>query len=765
MSKIIPRNLLVMLLYWGFSLGTELLAIPPDYATPVWPSAGVALGFVVVYGASLYPGVFLGALAANVYTSFSQGIPITLEQVSFAAAVATGAVIQAAFGRFLMVRMHLLPHELTNGAQIVRFLLVVGPVSCLVNSLNGATLLGFFGIVPWSGWLSNWIVWWVGDSVGALVITPFIVRMLKWSTHESRGWQSALMPVIFLVLVIASFYFVRGLEQANRRALVADIGQQFEAVFKLNINELRGVLEAVSSFMSASKSVSAEDFDTFSAPLLHSNPSILALQWAPLITNERRPGFVKSVRRQGYPLFEIREIGVKGQLVVSRDQPRYLPLTYIYPLAGNERAHGLDVLALSYRAEPAEILRTGEPAASNPVVLVQEDDQDLSYILAAPVKDRNTKSVVGLAQVLFSIQLVLDQAITNDDLRSALRLVDITRPEAPSVIFKGSLSEAQGEWRSEFQFLGRTIRIELTSTPKLMLRVSSWQSYAILIGGLLYVALLEAVLLTMLTHQRLIEEQVDVKTRELEQAKNLAEKASMTKTEFLASMSHELRTPLNSVIGFTKRVLSRSGGKLDERSRESLVIVERNANHLLGVINNLLDISKVDLGKLDLSISEFPLDEMLMGARDQFMPLAKAKENSLTLDCPFHGKIQADATRVRQIIINLMSNAVKFTAGGEIRTSLQEQEQEHNGIKGVLLEVADTGIGIAPEDVGKLFTKFQKVGNVEKLNPEGTGLGLALVKELVELHGGTVSVSSQPGKGTTFKVWLPQYNAAFVGSA
>ena len=749
-----------MLLYWGFSLCTELLAIPPDYATPVWPSAGVALGFVVVYGGSVYPGVFLGALAANAYTSFSQGIPLDGIQLSFAAAVAAGAVLQAGFGRFLMVRMSLLPHQLTNGAEIIKFLLVVGPVSCLVNSLNGATLLGAYGIVPWSGWLNNWIVWWVGDSVGALVITPFVVRLLQWSTRESRGWQSALMPVIFLVLVIASFYFVRGLEQANRRALVADIGQQFEAVLKLNINELRVVLEAVSSFLSASKSASSDDFGTFSAPLLQGNNSIVAIQWAPLVSSGQRTDFVDRIREQGFPHFEIRERGVNGKIVVSRDRERYLPLTYIYPLQGNEKAHGLDVLALSYRSEPMEVLNSGKPRASNPLVLVQDKEEALSYILVAPVTDRATGSIVGLAQVIFTAKQLLENTIQNADLRSALRLVDITDPSNPVTIYGGSLSESNGEWGSVFHFLGRSIRIELSATPKIMMRVSSWQSYAMLIGGLLYVALLEAVLLTMLTHQRMIEKQVEVKTQELALAKDTAEKASMTKTEFLASMSHELRTPLNSVIGFTRRVLRRSGSRLDERSRESLVIVERNANHLLGVINNLLDISKLDLGKLELSVSEFPLDEMLMGARDQFMPLVQAKENKFTLNCQFHGKIQADDTRVRQIIINLLSNATKFTAGGEIKVSLHEQDQQ--GIKGVLLQVEDDGIGISEEDLGKLFNKFQKVGNLEKLNPEGTGLGLALVKELVELHGGNVSVSSQFGKGTTFSVWLPQFNEAFV---
>ena len=760
MNKTIPLNLLLILLYWGASLCTQLLAIPPDYATPVWPSAGVALGFVVVHGGSMYPGIFLGALVANIHSAFIQGLPLSPDQISFAAAVSFGAVIQAGVGRFLMVRLHLLPHQLTQGTQIIQFLLVVGPLSCLVNSLNGATLLGLYGIVPWSGWLSNWIVWWVGDSVGALVITPFMVRMLRFSSEQSRGWPSALMPVIFLALVVASFYFVRGLEQANRRALVADIGQQFEAVFKLNVNELSVVLEAVSSFLSASRSASADDFNTFSAPLLQGNSSILALQWAPLVYNENRADFVAAARKQDFPIFEIRELGVKGQVVVSRDRARYLPLTYIYPLAGNERAHGLDVLSLSYRPETAQILMTGEPKASDPLVLVQDAEEELSYILVAPVKDRSEKTVTGLAQVVFNIKTVVEHAIHQQDLQSALRLVDVTNSQHPVIVYQGALAVGESEWKSMFHFLGRSLQLELVATPSIMLRVSSWQSYAILIGGLLYVALLEAVLLTMLTRQHFVEQQVDNKTRELAHAKDFAEKASMTKTEFLASMSHELRTPLNSVIGFTRRVLRRSGSKLDERSRESLVIVERNATHLLNVINNLLDISKVDLGKLELSISEFPMDELLMEARDQFIPLAKAKEDQLILDCQFHGKIQADATRVRQIVINLLSNAVKFTAGGVVRVSLSALNRDE--MQGVLLRVEDEGIGISEEDISKLFNKFQKVGAVERLNPEGTGLGLALVKELVELHGGEVGVSSQLGKGTVLTVWLPQFNNAFV---
>lgn len=754
MNKSILRNVLVLVLYWGFALSTELLAIPPDYATPVWPSAGVALGFVLLYGRSVYPGIFLGALAANLYASMNQGLEISSQQTAFAAAIALGAVAQAGLARYLMERFSLLPEMLANGVQVVRFLLLVGPASCVVNSLNGATMLGLFGIVPWDHWLSNWIVWWVGDSVGALVLTPFVVQVFDRNWQQERKLQIGLLPISFLVLVIASFYFVRSLEQENRRTLIADIGQQHEAVLRLNINELKVILKATTSFFAASSMVTAREFDTFCEPLVREHPSILAVQWLPLILQNERREYVQDMRKQGYSQFQIREVGTENKMLVSRDRPRYLPISYSYPIAGNERVHGLDVLGLEYRRQDLErVLSQGATLASNPLTLVQHEQSEISYIMAAPGYQHSGTAVVGVVQVIFKIDQVIQRSIQDPVMRSAIRLVDVSDPASPVTLYEGDHVAKQAEWSSEFEFLERSVRIELSSTPAILKRVSSWQSYAILIGGLLYVALLEAVLLTLITHQQYIETQVNVKTKELGHAKDVAEKASMAKTEFLASMSHELRTPLNSVIGFTHRVLRRSGHKMDERSRESLVIVERNANHLLGVINNLLDISKVDLGKLELSVSEFPLDEMLVSARDQFMPLALAKENALKLDCQFHGLIQADATRVRQIVINLLSNAVKFTAGGTIIVSLCEHAR--NGVDGVLLAVEDDGIGISEKDIGRLFNKFQKVGNVEKLNPEGTGLGLALVKELVELHGGNVSVTSELGRRAIFSVWLP----------
>jgi signal transduction histidine kinase len=216
-------------------------------------------------------------------------------------------------------------------------------------------------------------------------------------------------------------------------------------------------------------------------------------------------------------------------------------------------------------------------------------------------------------------------------------------------------------------------------------------------------------------------------------------------------MSHELRTPLNAVIGFSEVLLERMFGEVNPKQEEYLQDILSSGKHLLSLINDILDLSKIEAGRMELEAQPFDLPSAL----DNALTLIKerAARNSIALDVhvdPRIGEILADERKIKQVLLNLLSNAVKFTPeGGKITMSAVM-----NGTS-VEISVADTGIGIAAEDQEKVFEEFRQVGDDYARKREGTGLGLALARRLVELHGGTLSLQSELGKGSTFTFTIP----------
>ncbi|HUO63307.1 MAG TPA: ATP-binding protein, partial [Terriglobales bacterium] len=227
--------------------------------------------------------------------------------------------------------------------------------------------------------------------------------------------------------------------------------------------------------------------------------------------------------------------------------------------------------------------------------------------------------------------------------------------------------------------------------------------------------------------------------------------ANRHKSEFLANMSHELRTPLNAVIGFSEVLLEQMFGEVNPKQQEYLNDILSSGKHLLSLINDILDLSKIEAGRMELEAQPFDLPAAL----DNALTLIKerAARNSIGLVVhvdPGIGEILADERKVKQVLLNLLSNAVKFTPeGGKITMSATL-----NG-GAVEVSVADTGIGIAAEDQQAIFEEFRQVGSDYARKREGTGLGLALARRLVELHGGTLTVASEPGKGSTFTFTIP----------
>ncbi|BBI99089.1 hypothetical protein FGKAn22_07820 [Ferrigenium kumadai] len=244
------------------------------------------------------------------------------------------------------------------------------------------------------------------------------------------------------------------------------------------------------------------------------------------------------------------------------------------------------------------------------------------------------------------------------------------------------------------------------------------------------------------------EERYRRKASELEAANAKLQELDRLKSMFIASMSHELRTPLNSIMGFTGVILQGIAGPINEEQRKQLAIVKESGSHLLQLINDVIDVSKIEAGVAEVVVAEFDLAGLVREVADSFAVAVQKKGIELAVDAPENLPVASDQRRVRQILVNLLDNAVKFTDSGRIEFSLSADAE------GVEIMVRDTGIGIDREDMAKLFGAFSQIV-VDGRPREGTGLGLYLSQKMANLLGGRIAAQSKPGKGSVFILSLP----------
>jgi PAS domain S-box-containing protein len=299
------------------------------------------------------------------------------------------------------------------------------------------------------------------------------------------------------------------------------------------------------------------------------------------------------------------------------------------------------------------------------------------------------------------------------------------------------------------------------------------------IANQLTIAIQQANLFEQVQQELAQKQQAEVKLTETNHQLALSNqeliRATRLKDEFLANMSHELRTPLNAILGLSESFLAEVFGAVNERQKKAISTVERSGQHLLSLINDILEVSKIEAGKLELEMTTVSATTLTNSTLAFIKQLAHQKQIQLTTSyAPNLGNIEVDERRVRQVLINLLNNAVKFTpAGGQVKLEVQLEQAEFCPLPTntdlreqldcsawILFAVTDTGIGITPENQSKLFKPFVQIDGSLNRQYQGTGLGLTLVKQIVELHGGSVALTSKFGQGSCFTVRLPYYTAA-----
>jgi signal transduction histidine kinase len=252
--------------------------------------------------------------------------------------------------------------------------------------------------------------------------------------------------------------------------------------------------------------------------------------------------------------------------------------------------------------------------------------------------------------------------------------------------------------------------------------------------------------------------------RRLREANQKIREADRLKSEFVATISHELRTPLNTIIGFAKFMLNGSAGPLTDMQRTDLTAIYSSGQHLLGLVNDILDLSKIEAGKVTLNKEQLDFHEVAAGIMSSAIALVADKSIELKEEiAPHLPPIYADRKRVRQIILNLVSNAAKFTEQGHI--AMRVKPITENGKPYILCAVEDTGIGLRQEDIPTIFEAFRQLDSSSTRRAQGTGLGLPISRRLAELHGGRMWVESELGVGSTFYFTLPADNSNGSSSA
>jgi signal transduction histidine kinase len=839
-----------------------LLAIPPGYATAVWPASGIALVGLLILGARAWPGVLLGSFAVNTSSRLLGGHaydPVLTWVLP--AVIATGATVQALLGAHLVRRKVGFPTRLDREIDIGKFLFLAGPASCLVGATGGALSLLATGVITWQALPFSWWTWWVGDSIGVVVLAPLLLAWLTGADDVWRGrrlWLTVPLGVTFALVVLL---FVRASAWQNQR-LQQGFRERAEAMARdldEDVQRYVQTLHSVADLRDATGTLERTRFHAFAAGPIARHQALRWMSWNALVPAEERAAFEAARRAEGMSGYQIRELAADGSVRPAGVRPSYVPVTYAEPDDRHPGVAGFDVASDPGRREALERARTsGRVAATARVRLLDEPGGGVSFYLPVVRAGRLEGYVAGVLDVPAMAEHVLGDARRD---QVAVTLVD---EDTGDTLF-ASRAHARAtdvRWVTRLAVGGHTWSVRWVATPEFLVAHRGWEAWYVLAGGLLFTGLLGGFLLVLtgrsarlesLVAERLAESESrfrelleaapdamivvqqdgriglvnaqaesmfgyareeligdsvaklvpemragaelrgvrkdgselpieiglnpiqtpegpigiasirDISDRlrleemrrqhgELEEQNRQIREANRLKSEFLANMSHELRTPLNGIIGFAELMHDGKVGPLAEPHKEYLGDILASAYHLLQLITDVLDLAKIEAGKLELRLEQVDLPALTREVTEVLRGVAA--KNRVVIRTHIDGglrDVRTDPSKVKQILYNYLSNAIKFTdRGGRIEVSVEKDASDR-----FRLAVEDTGIGVRAEDVGKLFSEFQQLDVGKAKRYGGTGLGLALTKRFAEALGGEVGVRTQVGKGSVFYVLLP----------
>ena len=795
--KILIKSLLVEVpgaagsgfLYFILSVMALKLAIPPGFASPIWPAAGLALAIVLARGPVAASGVFIGSFFANIVAS-NQPVPTVFEVDLFLPSfIAVGASLQAIAGSWLIRRYMDWPNSLETQSSVIRFLILSGPCSSFINSTLGNLFLVADGRISFTDFPFGFFTWWLGDTLGILIFTPLILTI----QGSNRLWRRRLyyfsLPICLIVASITTLFFkFKENEQDRRQAEFGVIAKSFTTNLD---NELKIAEETLYNLRDLMTSGSADRqiFNHFVQKSLEREQNLHALSWNPVVLGAKRREFESYASKSWGEPFQIKERDMSGALRAADSREKYVVVNWIYPIQENREAIGFDVASNSARLKALKQAEaTGLPVATEKVTLVQDNKSMNGFLLFKYVKlkkihihDPNMPSD-GFVVGVFKINQIFEQALSSLEehrfevhvfnksmgLEKGLLYMNVNVENKKDYLLQlqrdidgKNRFDATPSWIEDFVFANQTWRAVLSKRTDDKDANYLWYSWTFIVSGLSFSSILGAFLLILTgrvseaetERSKMAEEllaqsiktnqQLEAEKSELDLRSQELQKANTALTRFTYATSHDLREPLRTIQSYTEIIQVDYNETLPTEGKKCLQNIANGADVLGKRIKALLEY--VRLGKSDIIEEEFSIKEIidptLKGLKQAI------EENGTVVTVGTLGTIKGNPELLQQVAENIIHNAIKFASKVTPEISISEERTSEH----VILTVADNGDGVPAENREKAFELFSRLDRKR----DSYGVGLALCRQIVELHRGKIWLQDNLPTGTQARFKLP----------
>lgn len=755
-------NFLLFFCYVLFSKLGEYFLIPSGAVSILWPSAGIALGFVYVFGIGVVPGAFVACLTVTFMRDPSFG---QLDVLS-ALLTAVGISLHVVVGTVLIRKFTNAEFHSGNLRDILSFLFWGGPVASIVSAVLGTLSLTYTFEFTNSQFWEHMFTWWVGDVFGVVVFAPVTAILLsRFRMRNQFSWSSKviiILPAIGAVLVFI-WMFGNAKDEFSKLAYdeyftqVDNMVGDFSQVLSIDVT----LVNAVSAFIEASDNITSDEYKSFTRPLLENSIGMFGLSWLPKIEHNQRDSFVRLIRSQGYPNFDIRARNALGELQKSEQREIYYPLAYTEPYVTNNSAHGFDVYGQDgisgdvRRGILDEARKLDKPRATSRLSIVQRPGE-YGFIVYRPVfKPTGTGEQVhaGYINGIFLYSKLIKQLVKKAaNIGSDLILEGISGDGEVTLLFDSrTLNNKEGppdsydltsviHTRHHIPVAGQVWRLTYLKNGELLGSDFVRSIWMLAGGGALFSMLLLIILMMITARSEFVEKLVRQRTSELKLANEELE-------EFAYRTSHDLRSPIVSSVQLLSLASDAIASNNTKMANHSITHAKNSLAKLDDLISDILVLTQIGSENeeevlLDIEVT---IDEAIskLDHADGFERLKISRYISL------EDKVLIKPSRFKLILENLISNAAKYQ-DPNIENPMVEIIC-YKAVGNLYLEVSDNGLGIAPEYQDQMFEMFKR------FHPKvasGSGLGLHLMRKSAGVLNGNISYQALE-KGSLFRLIVP----------